>query len=136
MIRRPPRSTRTYTLFPYSTLFRAPVRQVQAVSGPQRSPPPASAGKCRPMARCTPRSSPAEQATSVSSAARSRTPPKLVTLTKDLSCPRTVVLLILLIHVFVLLVDLRYEGGLVTRGRGVFRGRWLSVEERVERQRG
>src|SRR3546814_1622735 len=24
MIRRPPRSTRTYTLFPYSTLFRSP----------------------------------------------------------------------------------------------------------------
>src|SRR3546814_8675898 len=24
MIRRPPRSTRTYTLFPYATLFRAP----------------------------------------------------------------------------------------------------------------
>src|SRR3546814_15115394 len=26
MIRRPPRSTRTYTLFPYTTLFRSPVR--------------------------------------------------------------------------------------------------------------
>src|SRR3546814_12881129 len=26
MIRRPPRSTRTYTLFPYTTLFRAPMR--------------------------------------------------------------------------------------------------------------
>src|SRR3546814_12882394 len=26
MIRRPPRSTRTYTLFPYTTLFRAGVR--------------------------------------------------------------------------------------------------------------
>src|SRR3546814_17057476 len=25
MIRRPPRSTRTYTLFPYTTLFRSPV---------------------------------------------------------------------------------------------------------------
>src|SRR3546814_12044281 len=27
MIRRPPRSTRTYTLFPYTTLFRSPNRQ-------------------------------------------------------------------------------------------------------------
>src|SRR3546814_6310825 len=27
MIRRPPRSTRTDTLFPYTTLFRSPVRQ-------------------------------------------------------------------------------------------------------------
>src|SRR3546814_19979808 len=26
MIRRPPRSTRTYTLFPYTTLFRSPER--------------------------------------------------------------------------------------------------------------
>src|SRR3546814_20846840 len=25
MLRRPPRSTRTYTLFPYTTLFRSPV---------------------------------------------------------------------------------------------------------------
>src|SRR3546814_18192410 len=28
MIRRPPRSTRTYTLFPYTTLFRSPVASV------------------------------------------------------------------------------------------------------------
>src|SRR3546814_1931196 len=27
MIRRPPRSTRTYTLFPYTTLFRSPGRE-------------------------------------------------------------------------------------------------------------
>src|SRR3546814_1799254 len=26
MLRRPPRSTRTYTLFPYTTLFRSPLR--------------------------------------------------------------------------------------------------------------
>src|SRR3546814_3985419 len=32
MIRRPPRSTRTYTLFPYTTLFRSP--------GADRLPPP------------------------------------------------------------------------------------------------
>src|SRR3546814_18249526 len=30
MIRRPPRSTRTDTLFPYTTLFRSPRRQRQA----------------------------------------------------------------------------------------------------------
>src|SRR3546814_10460216 len=30
MIRRPPRSTRTDTLFPYTTLFRSPYRQAQA----------------------------------------------------------------------------------------------------------
>src|SRR3546814_2979728 len=35
MIRRPPRSTRTDTLFPYTTLFRSPVRA--------RSPPARSA---------------------------------------------------------------------------------------------
>src|SRR3546814_15809904 len=40
MIRRPPRSTRTYTLFPYPTLFRSPVTpsevkwQVEPVSLP------------------------------------------------------------------------------------------------------
>src|SRR3546814_4182581 len=28
MIRRPPRSTRTYTLFPYTTLFRSPTMEV------------------------------------------------------------------------------------------------------------
>src|SRR3546814_1680575 len=31
MIRRPPRSTRTDTLFPYTTLFRSPLRCVGAV---------------------------------------------------------------------------------------------------------
>src|SRR3546814_10597854 len=30
MIRRPPRSTRTDTLFPYTTLFRSPVGQAEA----------------------------------------------------------------------------------------------------------
>src|SRR3546814_19098761 len=37
MRRRPPRSTRTDTLFPYTTLFRSPWR---------RKPPPATARKC------------------------------------------------------------------------------------------
>src|SRR3546814_15599801 len=32
MIRRPPRSTRTDTLFPYTTLFRSPVRRRSAAS--------------------------------------------------------------------------------------------------------
>src|SRR3546814_20129076 len=36
MIRRPPRSTRTDTLFPYTTLFRS-----------RRSPPPRAARRCR-----------------------------------------------------------------------------------------
>src|SRR3546814_10362211 len=33
MIRRPPRSTRTDTLFPYTTLFRSLIRRVGGVSG-------------------------------------------------------------------------------------------------------
>src|SRR3546814_11617333 len=35
MIRRPPRSTRTDTLFPYTTLFRS-LRQSRGLSGPQQ----------------------------------------------------------------------------------------------------
>src|SRR3546814_10040543 len=43
MIRRPPRSTRTYTLFPYTTLFR---------SGPGIAPPPHQAEPaCQPQQR-------------------------------------------------------------------------------------
>src|SRR3546814_699661 len=40
MIRRPPRSTRTDTLFPYTTLFRSPdpVRAVPPVQGTGRTP--------------------------------------------------------------------------------------------------
>src|SRR3546814_1673141 len=34
MIRRPPRSTRTDTLFPYTTLFRSPARGVPVPGGP------------------------------------------------------------------------------------------------------
>src|SRR3546814_5415827 len=38
MIRRPPRSTRTYTLFPYTTLFRsAPIRQIAENAGHEGS---------------------------------------------------------------------------------------------------
>src|SRR3546814_1082185 len=41
MIRRPPRSTRTDTLFPYTTLFRSSVRSSQGVPArpAYRSPP-------------------------------------------------------------------------------------------------
>src|SRR3546814_14828922 len=39
MIRRPPRSTRTDTLFPYTTLFRA--KQVVVVGDPKQLPPTA-----------------------------------------------------------------------------------------------
>src|SRR3546814_11823440 len=36
MIRRPPRSTRTYTLFPYTTLFRSPVlEEIAAAPAPE-----------------------------------------------------------------------------------------------------
>src|SRR3546814_16537523 len=37
MIRRPPRSTRTDTLFPYTTLFRSPARPPAPPASPQRS---------------------------------------------------------------------------------------------------
>src|SRR3546814_16336977 len=48
MIRRPPRSTRTYTLFPYTTLFRSAARPADRAgrAGPpwparaRRDPPP------------------------------------------------------------------------------------------------
>src|SRR3546814_12909039 len=43
MIRRPPTSTRTDTLFPYTTLFR---------SGRARRARQAQAARCRPSARC------------------------------------------------------------------------------------
>src|SRR3546814_6523900 len=36
MIRRPPRSTRTDTLFPYTTLFRSPYRRPHQPSRPHR----------------------------------------------------------------------------------------------------
>src|SRR3546814_5648876 len=40
MIRRPPRSTRTDTLFPYTTLFRSPVHSLQAGSRSRRETHP------------------------------------------------------------------------------------------------
>src|SRR3546814_13463268 len=46
MIRRPPRSTRTDTLFPYTTLFRSPRHRWQLLKGwksaPDRRLPPAA----------------------------------------------------------------------------------------------
>src|SRR3546814_8486540 len=38
MIRRPPRSTRTDTLFPYTTLFRSPARKIEHAQFPLSSP--------------------------------------------------------------------------------------------------
>src|SRR3546814_3236165 len=46
MIRRPPRSTRTDTLFPYTTLFRSPDR-IQHLRSPARSPDRAAGGRRR-----------------------------------------------------------------------------------------
>src|SRR3546814_7127309 len=42
MIRRPPRSTRTDTLFPYTTLFRSPLRQLPPSPGRTAGRAPAS----------------------------------------------------------------------------------------------
>src|SRR3546814_10123940 len=39
MIRRPPRSTRTYTLFPYTTLFRSDLAAFRGGRLPYRHPP-------------------------------------------------------------------------------------------------
>src|SRR3546814_19261924 len=56
MIRRPPRSTRTDTLFPYTTLFRSQIGMVQSNSGP---PSPASPPSRTPRrALSPPRESP------------------------------------------------------------------------------
>src|SRR3546814_8594735 len=49
MIRRPPRSTRTDTLFPYTTLFRSPGGP--APGGPGSPPLPVAPGKARPGSR-------------------------------------------------------------------------------------
>src|SRR3546814_19475006 len=43
MIRRPPRSTRTDTLFPYTTLFRSPGRPRPAAAPPAGGPGPRAA---------------------------------------------------------------------------------------------
>src|SRR3546814_5026017 len=46
MIRRPPRSTRTDTLFPYTTLFRSPQIRAARVRASPRSPPSRSMPHC------------------------------------------------------------------------------------------
>src|SRR6059058_267577 len=46
MIRRPPRSTRRYTLFPYTTLFRSGV--ARALDGGRRRPAARAARRARP----------------------------------------------------------------------------------------
>src|SRR3546814_713045 len=63
MIRRPPRSTRTDTLFPYTTLFRSPylppgygsvAEKTQDPGGPKSALPEAgkgSARRCEPLAK-------------------------------------------------------------------------------------
>src|SRR3546814_2970384 len=48
MLRRPPRSTRTDTLFPYTTLFRS----AAARQRPSRVRPPDCRRSCRRAARC------------------------------------------------------------------------------------
>src|SRR3546814_2550813 len=62
MIRRPPRSTRTDTLFPYTTLFRSILARIARVekqanlSAPRRFLDPLAAREQRPGARLEPRS--------------------------------------------------------------------------------
>src|SRR3546814_11366095 len=52
MIRRPPRSTRTDTLFPYTTLFRSPVRRADpAEECRERQARPGAEGRFRDAAR-------------------------------------------------------------------------------------
>src|SRR3546814_8609392 len=56
MIRRPPRSTRTATLFPYTTLFRSRCRSRKpAVRRLRRSPRPDGPHHCRRACRRSPR---------------------------------------------------------------------------------
>src|SRR3546814_5867155 len=51
MIRRPPRSTRTDTLFPYTTLFRSPPRSCQASRGILKSSLDASVSSGRRLVK-------------------------------------------------------------------------------------
>src|SRR3546814_15514039 len=54
MIRRPPRSTRTDTLFPYTTLFRSACRRQAAGAGPNRRPVPTYGPPAAPDSGHTP----------------------------------------------------------------------------------
>src|SRR3546814_4010072 len=60
MIRRPPRSTRTDTLFPYTTLFRSPEPRQRA--SPAACPPRARRWSCYPRGARRVRSLSAEEA--------------------------------------------------------------------------
>src|SRR3546814_8556458 len=51
MIRRPPRSTRTYTRFPYTTLFRSTCRPASRATGQRKYRRPPTACGMRPCAR-------------------------------------------------------------------------------------
>src|SRR3546814_18775683 len=51
MIRRPPRSTRTDTLFPYTTLFRSPSAQGERRDGARTGDDPGLAGALRSGSR-------------------------------------------------------------------------------------
>src|SRR3546814_7260849 len=57
MIRRPPRSTRTDTLFPYTTLFRSPIQPIVLPSSSRRAERPGCSAGCaaaiqtKPLAR-------------------------------------------------------------------------------------
>src|SRR3546814_1814701 len=51
MIRRPPRSTRTDTLFPYTTLFRSPHDGIGGRSRAYRRTDGARGAQCRPQAQ-------------------------------------------------------------------------------------
>src|SRR3546814_10084037 len=54
MIRRPPRSTRTDTLFPYTTLFRSCPSSASPVAASHldQIPRPGEIGSCRPSSCC------------------------------------------------------------------------------------
>src|SRR3546814_7717102 len=60
MIRRPPRSTRTDTLFPYTTLFRSPIR-VEAIAMPVGRRVTPSGFHAKPVKRVARRYSEASQ---------------------------------------------------------------------------
>src|SRR6056297_1994520 len=49
MLRRPPRSTRTDTLFPYTTLFRSSAREGHSAASPSSSPMAPSPSRPRPQ---------------------------------------------------------------------------------------
>src|SRR3546814_17101301 len=69
MIRRPPRSTRTDTLFPYTTLFRSGEGQRIAAARRRRSRHAVAAERARRLGLVHPRRHPSRQAASARAAA-------------------------------------------------------------------